>query len=259
MLSTDYVTGAPNWLDLGSPDTEAAAAFHTAVFGWDFQSAGPDAGGYGLFTQDGKTICGIGPLTEEGASSAWTVYFKTPDADATARAARQAGGTVRVEPFDVMEMGRMSPLTDPAGAEFAIWQPGTFQGSELVGKPNSLSWVELHGVELGVATSFYGGLFGWRAQAFEMPAMTYTVLSTAEGEQQDASFGGVVPDPNGQDPHWIAYFEVADADDIVAKARQHGGTVLMPAADVPQVGRLAWLADPFGAPFAIIRSEPQAG
>jgi uncharacterized protein len=48
MLTTDYASGAPNWLDLGCPDTAAAAAFYGAVFGWDFQSAGPEAGGYGF-------------------------------------------------------------------------------------------------------------------------------------------------------------------------------------------------------------------
>ncbi|MFE5333748.1 VOC family protein [Embleya sp. NPDC056575] len=257
MLSTDYATGAPNWLDLGSPDTDAAARFYTTIFGWDFQSAGEDAGGYGLFQQDGRSVAGLGPLTEEGASPAWTVYFKSPDADATARAVTDGGGRVRVEPFDVMEMGRMSPLTDPAGADFAIWQPGTFQGAELVGKPTSAAWVELHGVELTAALAFYGKLFGWRTQQFEMPGMTYNVLSTAEGDQQATSFGGIVPDPHGQDAHWIVYFEVADPDDVIAKAERNGGTVTMPAADVPDVGRLAWLTDPFGAPFAIIKSVDQ--
>lgn len=123
MLTTDFVTGSPNWVDLGSPDTMAAAAFYGAVFGWELQSAGPDAGGYGFFQKDGKTVAALGPLTDEGARSAWTVYFQTPDADATAKAVEQGGGVVRAEPFDVMEAGRMAAFTDPGGAEFAVWQP----------------------------------------------------------------------------------------------------------------------------------------
>jgi predicted enzyme related to lactoylglutathione lyase len=91
MLSTDYVPGAPNWVDLGTPDIDAAAAFYGAVFGWQFQSAGPDAGGYGMFTLDGKTIAAGGPLTEQGAAPSWTVYFHTADADATAEAVTKAG------------------------------------------------------------------------------------------------------------------------------------------------------------------------
>lgn len=58
MLSTRFVTGSPNWLDLGTPDIEAATAFYGGLFGWTFQSAGPEAGGYGMFQLDGKTAAG---------------------------------------------------------------------------------------------------------------------------------------------------------------------------------------------------------
>src|SRR4051812_4236994 len=98
MLTTDYVPGSPNWLDLGAPDVPQAAAFYTGVFGWEFVSAGPESGGYGFFNLNGKTVAAVGPLQEEAARTAWTVYFQTPDADATAKAAEQAGGVVRTLP-----------------------------------------------------------------------------------------------------------------------------------------------------------------
>ena len=65
-----------------------------AVFGWQFESAGPEAGGYGMITQGGKVVAAVGPLTEQGAAPSWTLYFKTSDADGTAEAVRKAGGTV---------------------------------------------------------------------------------------------------------------------------------------------------------------------
>jgi predicted enzyme related to lactoylglutathione lyase len=37
-------------VDLGTPDIDAAVRFYGALFGWQFQSAGPDAGGYGMLT-----------------------------------------------------------------------------------------------------------------------------------------------------------------------------------------------------------------
>src|ERR1700722_17966346 len=107
MLTTNYVPGAPNWTDLGTPDVAAAAAFYRALFGWQFQSAGPDAGGYGMLTLDGKTVAAVGPLMEPGATPSWTLYFQTQDANATADAVRKAGGVVRAEPFDVFTQGRM--------------------------------------------------------------------------------------------------------------------------------------------------------
>ncbi|MBT2387214.1 VOC family protein [Streptomyces sp. ISL-11] len=259
MLSTDFVTGAPNWLDLGSPDTAASAGFYGTVFGWDFQSAGPDAGGYGFFQQDGKTVAALGPLTEEGAAPAWTVYFRTPDADATAKAVEQGGGTVRVQPFDVMDAGRMACLTDPGGAEFAVWQPAAVRGLEKTSDTHSLCWAELHTEDPDAALAFYHSLFGWRREELAVPGMTYQVLSTADGDQQEASFGGVTPlRDDTEDTRWVPYFAVEDADAVVTRTQEGGGSVLVPAADVPNIGRIAWLADPFGAPFAIIKPAPPA-
>ena len=115
MLSTDVVDGAPVWVDLGVPDVARAAEFYGSVFGWKFESAGPEAGGYGMFTDDGKVVAAAGPLTEQGAAPSWTLYFQASDADATARAVTRAGGTVRAGPADVMSEGRFAQFTDPAG------------------------------------------------------------------------------------------------------------------------------------------------
>ncbi|MFI9305779.1 VOC family protein [Streptomyces triculaminicus] len=258
MLTTDFVTGAPNWLDLGTPDMEAATAFYGSVFGWDLESAGPDAGGYGFFKKDGKNIAALGPLSEDGASSAWTVYFQTPDADATAKAIEKGGGVTRVAPFDVMEAGRMGCFTDPGGADFAVWQPAAVKGLEKTSDEGCLCWTELHAGDLAAAKAFYRGVFGWRSADLKVPGMTYTVLSTAEGDdQQEASFGGVVPLlEETETPRWIPYFAVADVDTVVRATQGGGGSVRVPASDVPDVGRMAWLADPFGATFAVIKPQP---
>ncbi|MGW4893624.1 VOC family protein [Kitasatospora sp. NPDC004240] len=259
MPSTDFSPGAPCWIDLGSPDPAAAAAFYGKVFGWTFQSAGPEAGDYGFLQLDGRTVGAIGRLTEEGARSAWTTYFSVPDADATTKATLEGGGAVRVQPDDVFDAGRMAQLTDPQGARFAVWQPNTVTGLDAVQEDDALIWSELHTSDQAAALAFYGGLFGWRSEAMPAPGMTYHVLATAEGEDlREASFGGVAPVmEEGRPPAWTPYFAAADVDAVVARAQAAGGTVLMPAEDLPEVGRIAWLADPFGAPFALIKGEPQ--
>ncbi|MCX5376708.1 VOC family protein [Streptomyces sp. NBC_00091] len=263
MLGTDFRTGSPNWLDLGSPDVPRAAAFYEAVLGWRFVSAGPEAGGYGFFQVDGKTVAAIGPLTDEGATSAWMLYFNTPDIQSTARVVQAAGGRVRTEPMDVMGEGWMGQFTDPQGAEFACWQPGKNAGLELASAENSLVWAELHVPDPDAALAFYGGLFGWRSEEMEAPGMTYRVLSTADGDQRETSFGGVAPQGEGAGgasamvPRWVPYFHVADVDATVAAIEANGGGVLMPAANVPDVGRIAWGADPAGAVFALLKPNPR--
>jgi len=260
MLTTNYVPGAPNWVDLGTTDTEAAIAFYGALFGWEFQSAGPDAGGYGMFTLDGKTVAAVGPLTEQGAIPAWTLYFHTADADATAKAVEQAGGTIRSGPFDVFTQGRMAGLTDPTGAQFAVWQPGETKGLDAVTIPNTLCWTELHTTNPTTAKAFYTEVFGWVTEDIPMGGFTYTVVRPADSGQ-DASQGGIMGVSEemsgaGMIPRWRPYFEVPDCDAVVAKTSERGGSVSMPAENVEGVGRLALLADPFVAAFAVITSVP---
>ncbi|MEU6309990.1 VOC family protein [Streptomyces sp. NPDC047014] len=257
MLGTDFRTGSPNWLDLGSPDTAASADFYGAVFGWTFVSAGPEAGGYGFFQVDGKTVAAIGPLTEEGASAAWMTHFCTSDIMATAEAVTAGGGRIRMEPMDVMGEGWLAQATDPQGAEFALWQPGKTLGLGLTSAPGALLWVELQVPDPVAAIGFYAGLFGWRHSEMEAPGMTYRVLSLGEGDQQDTSFGGAAPLAEGAGgPRWVPYFHCAEVDATVRAVEDRGGSVMMPAEDIPEVGRMAWVVDPAGAVFALLRPQP---
>ncbi|GAA2667281.1 VOC family protein [Nonomuraea recticatena] len=254
MLTTRFVPGAPNWLDLGTPDVKAAAAFYSGVFGWSFEPAGPYSGDYGFLRHEGKTVAAMGPLTEEGARPAWTTYFATPDADATAQLVERHDGRVRAAPSEVFTRGRLALFTDPAGAEFGVWQAGDLVGLDLVTEPGSLGWLELHVADPEAVLPFYQAVFGWRAEAVPMGPVTYTVLST--GESEDTSFGGLVELMGDEGPHWRPYVEVSDCDGTVSMTQQLGGTVVVPAESVQGVGRFATLADPFGARFSVITSSP---
>lgn len=251
--------GAPIWLDLGTPDTEAAAAFYRRLFGWRLQSAGPDAGGYGFFMLDGRMVGAIGPLTEQGATSAWTVYFRTADADATAGAVVQAGGEVLVGPLDVFDQGRMAALTDSAGARFGVWQPKRNTGLEVVGEPGALAWTELYTPDAGKAGEFYRSVFGWRVDDASMPGVTYAVVSAADAGP-DGGHGGIMQLSRenldaGSGPEWHPYVEVADCDAVFATATANGATELVAPVSAPRIGRLAMFLDPFGAQLAVITSE----
>jgi predicted enzyme related to lactoylglutathione lyase len=262
MLTANYVPGAPIWIDLGAPDVNAAAAFYGAIFGWEFRSAGPDAGGYGMFALDGKTVAAAGPITEEGASPAWTLYFHTFDADATAKAVEQAGGKVRFAPSNVFDQGRMAGFSDPTGAQFAVWQPGATKGLDIVTAPNTLCWTELHTTDPAAATAFYHSVFDWTTEDMPMGEFTYTIVRPAGGGA-DSGQGGIMGINDemlraGETVHWQPYFEVTDCDAVVSKAAEQGATVLMPPDDVPNVGRIALVVDPFGAPFALLTSAMPA-
>ncbi|MET9381221.1 VOC family protein [Streptomyces sp. NPDC002928] len=261
MLTTRFVNGSPNWLDLGTPDIEGATSFYDALFGWRFQSAGPEAGGYGFFQLDARTTAGGMQTTAEQGPPSWNVYFQSPDAEATTKAAEQAHGSVLFRPMDVMGQGHMAILADPAGVPFGIWQPGQTKGLDVANEPGSLCWVELYTPDIAAAAAFYNKVLGHETSAVPFPGGTYTCINPA-GAGEDAMFGGLIPladDPTEAEsgPYWLPYFEVTDTDAAVAKAQERGGKVRMPATDVPDVGRIAKLADPYGARFAVIKSAPQ--
>jgi len=260
MLNTEFVDGAPAWVDLGAPDVAKSAGFYGSVFGWKFESAGPDAGGYGMFTHHGKTVAAAGPLTEQGAASSWTLYFRTSDADATAETVRRAGGSVRAEPADVMSEGRFAQFTDPAGAMFAVWQPGNTKGLGAVNEPGTLGWTELTTSDVAGAKSFYSDVLGWETDDQPMGEFTYTVIRPAGGGANDGQ-GGIMPlTPEmaaaGAATRWQPYFEVPDCNAAAAAVTAGGGTVVVPPSDIPGVGRFAVALDPDGAQFAMIASVP---
>ncbi|MFI5975504.1 VOC family protein [Streptomyces sp. NPDC051452] len=256
MLTTRFVDGAPNWIDVGTPDIDAAGSFYGSLFGWRFRSAGPDAGGYGFFQLDGRTVAGAMRTGPGQGPPAWTVYFRSEDARATAEAAEQARGSVLFPPTDVMGEGRMAVLADRAGVPFGIWQPGMTEGVDAAGEPGALRWVELYTPDVAAAAAFYHRVLGLETSAGR-PGGTYTCVNPA-GAGEDAVFGGMVPladAPDEADAYWLPYIEVEDTDAVVERARRLGGTVRAPAVTVAGVGRVAKLADPNGARFAVIKSE----
>ncbi|WP_405794461.1 VOC family protein [Streptomyces longwoodensis] len=261
MLTIRDVTGSPNWLDVGTPDIDGAASFYGGLFGWEYRPGPPEAGGYGFFQLAGRTVAGGMQTSAEQGPPSWTVYFLTSDADATARAAEDAHGKVLTGPLDVLDRGRMAILADKADVPFGIWQPGRTKGLDLVQEPGSLCWIELYTADLPMAAYFYRAALGLETYGVDFPGGTYTTLLPG-GQGEDAMFGGIVP--LSEDPleaeagaSWLPYFEVEDTDAVVATARDLGGTVRSPATDLPGVGRVARLADPYGARFAVIRSAPR--
>ncbi|MGW4898272.1 VOC family protein [Kitasatospora sp. NPDC004240] len=263
MLTTDYVPGSPNWLDLASPDIRASADFYTTVLGWTLADAGPEAGGYGFFRQGGRTVAALGPLAEDASAPAWTVYFCTTDADRTTELVETAGGRVRFAPFDVLTSGRMAGYTDPTGADFAVWQPHDTRGLDAVTELGTLCWAECYSVDAELAKTFYRSVFGWQEQDVPVGSALYTVLTPAGGGTEDAHGGLMQLGPEqtaaGTGSHWLPYFEVPNPDAAVALAEQLGATVRIPATDLHGVGRFAQLVDPHGAVFAVIASAPPGG
>ncbi len=119
--------------------------------------------------------------------------------------------------------------------------------------PGEICWRELRSTDLPAALEFYTKLFGWTLEQSKVTPMEYkeiVVDGTAAGGMMaiDESWG-----PEPPPSHWATYIAVENADDTAEKITANGGSVRVPPFDAPGVGRMAMVADPSGADFAIIQ------
>jgi len=252
---TKHDAGTFSWPELTTSDQEAGGAFYGALLGWavDRMPIGP-TDTYTMFRLRSLEVAAAATLRpeerEHGALPRWNAFVTVGDADAIAAKARELGGTVVVQPFDVMDAGRMAVLKDPTGAVVSIWQPNRHIGAKILREAGALAWTELTTTDTAAAETFYTQLFGWTAKAGDAGGQRYTEFSV--GTQPQAGMMAMDPNWGGASPHWMPYFQVADCDAAHAKALELGGRVFVPPTDIPNVGRFAMLADPQGAMFSVI-------
>jgi predicted enzyme related to lactoylglutathione lyase len=256
MIVTSHKPGAFCWPELGTTDDAAAAKFYSGLFGWDMFEAPIGEGQiYRMMQIGGKDVAAIysmaGNPDLRGVPPHWGAYVSVTSADDAVAKAASLGGAVIVPPFDVFEHGRMAVLQDPTGATFSVWQPNKHIGVSRINEPGALCWTELATRDVAAAERFYTSLFGWGLKK-STDGMEYT-----EFQIDGASIGGVMKMgdqyPPGVPPHWLTYFAVDDCDASVTKAASLGGHAIVPATDIPTVGRFAVLQDPQGAVFAVFK------
>jgi predicted enzyme related to lactoylglutathione lyase len=116
-------------------------------------------------------------------------------------------------------------------------------------------WYELMTKDPLAARRFYSAVVGWQIDEFVPPdsTMEYRMISASDG-----LVGGVFTLTEdmcrqGASPCWMMYLGVDDVDACVAAILAVGGSVQVPAFDIPKVGRIAMVADTQGAPFYVMR------
>ena len=121
----------------------------------------------------------------------------------------------------------------------------------------TVAWVDLQTPDLDKARRFYGELLGWSFIGGDDPnAANYT---TAQIRGRKVAGLAKPPAQTKSPSAWTVYFATDNADDLVRRAKDEGGTVLMPTMDVMEHGRMALLSDPTGAVFGIWQAKLHHG
>ncbi|MDQ6838695.1 MAG: VOC family protein [Actinomycetota bacterium] len=266
-----YIPGVPCWVDTSQPDPDAALPFYTGLFGWELEDAMPAAseGKYFIGRIRGGAAAAVGSIPDGAPPMAmWNTYIWVDSADEAARTVRDAGGAVAMEPFNVMDAGRMAVLTDPEGAAFCVWEAKNHKGAKVVNEHGSLNFNGLATRDPEGAKAFYGAVFGWKTLAlgagsmWTLPGYGDHLEETSPGlREQMAGMGApdgfidvvaaINPfaDDDSETPaHWSVTFAVDDADATAAKARELGGEIVAGPFDAPWT-RMVVIKDPQGAAF----------
>ncbi len=244
------------WYELMTTDVAGAAAFYSAVVGWEAKDSGMPGFDYRLFHSGDGMVAGLMAQPEDskaaGNPPGWLGYVGVADVDAAAEKAKSLGATVYVEPRDIPDVGRFAVIADPQGAVVALFGSSSEPPPRVpMGTPGQIGWNELYASDWEKLFPFYEAMFGWvKSTAVDMGAMgTYQLLGAAPGAE---GFGGMFNKPP-QVPvnFWLYYFSVDAIDAAADRVKANGGTVLVGPMEVPGGAFIVQCQDPQGAMFAL--------
>jgi hypothetical protein len=117
---------------------------------------------------------------------------------------------------------------------------------------NPVVHFEIAAKDRKASSKFYSDLFGWTIQHEDQ--MDY---SMTDGEGERGIGGGWRNLSDGEKPSITFYVQVDDLQPFLSKCKDLGGKVLVEPSPIPGVGEFAFLGDPDGNCFGIIKFTGQ--
>jgi hypothetical protein len=250
---TAIPTGRFVWFEYQTADAHKAQGFFGELFNWGVKEVPMPGGAYTMIAAGARTIGGYVPRTEAGPA-AWLSHLQVASATDTAAELAARGGKVVKQPFKVGEFGQMAVVTDPHGAAFALWQPAKAEEPPAP-EAGCFVWNELFSADPDASVAFYRAVGGFGHDAMDMGPMGTYHLLTSGGAPRAGIMKQTMP---GQPHAWLPYVSVASADATADKAKRLGATIVVPPADIPNVGRFAIFLDPQGAALGILQPAPRS-
>lgn len=115
------------WNELMTTDVVKAKEFYSKLFGWTCHDHDMGHMTYTMFKSGNKDLGGIMqiPKDQQGNPaypSHWMSYIFVENVDNSLEKAKSLGATVVVPATPISDFGRFAVITDPTGANIAMWQ-----------------------------------------------------------------------------------------------------------------------------------------
>ena len=241
------------WHELLTSDTAGAGAFYPKVVSWKPQPWERDPS-YTLWMGKAGPIGGVATLDDATGGPRWLAYVGVEDVHAAVAQAKSMGAKVTKDVTDMPGTGTYAVLTDPQGAEFAVFKSANPPGNGGAASAGDFSWHELHTTDADAAVSFYSKLCGWEIGPKHDMGEHGTYHLMVHGGNQ---YVGIFKSTN-MPPNWMCYVKVDDAGKAATAAKSAGGRVLNGPMEVPGGSWIAQIMDPAGVTFAVHEEKKAA-
>jgi predicted enzyme related to lactoylglutathione lyase len=249
------------WGELLTRDVGAAAEFYGKVFGWTFETYGPedDLKTYTVVLSGGAPIGGMvyaAPRKEDkkGERAArWVGVISVPDVQAVASYVESQGGKVLMPPRVLGERGTAGLFADPEGGLFGALNSASGDPEDYLGDENQWLWIELWAEDAARMAAFYKGIANYEVTADGSAEETAGFRLRSGGYAR----AGIKQKQSKVPTTWLPYIRVRNVAETVAVATAAGASVKMQPRAVRGTS-IAILVDPTGAPFAVAEWAGQA-
>ncbi len=249
--TTLHLTGKFVWFDLFTRDLPQARRFYEGLMGWSFHEA---PGGEGRVMTIEREGVPIGNAVEvertkiQDKPSRWLSYMSVMDVDQTILRNEQNQGSVYRAARDLPGRGRVAAVRDPEGAPFALVGSATGDPPDNGFDRNGFYAAELWARDRDAAIGFYETVAGYDLELADLgDGRTYHLLV-----ENGTPRAGVVQIPwEDVKPNWVPYIAVEDVDAVASRVESLGGRLLIEPDPNIREGKVAIIADPTGAVFAV--------
>lgn len=232
------VPGSFAWFDLVSSNPDAAQAFYSDLFGWQFGT--PAGDGYRLISGGGEALGGLVASSDVDAGSEfpsqWVPVLAVTDVMQATGAATANGGKLVRSPFTT-SAGIFATVRDPRGALLVLYTGTEGFPLDAAQKLNTWYWADLLTDSPSWTKAFYKAVAG-----LEIRQDGELTVFASNGQAR----GGVVQVSRSRiEPTWLPYVAVSDVRKTARRSQELGGGPLTITDDA------AILLDPTGAAIGV--------
>lgn len=237
------------WRETMTNDVAKAKKFYGELFGWTFEDAPMPEGTYTMVKRGARAIGGMMAMKPGMEMPCyWTSYVSVADVDASCAAAKSNGGSVTWGPVDLEMAGRLAMVMANDGACLSLIKPnGPEEAPPERPGVGEFCWETLSAKSVDDAKSFWTKVVpAWKTFTGPGGMPTFGVAEGPAAQVADVQTAqGPVP------AHWLTYVVVEKLEPSTSRVESLGGKTLLPALAIPQVGRIAIVADDQGATIGL--------